>query len=76
MARRKFSAEENIRIELEDLHGEEAIAELCRKESINQKIYCRGSKAFLEAGKKRLAGDAVRDGLKVPTKQSSVGGFG
>ena len=61
---------------LEDLRGEEVIAELCRKESINQKIYCRGPKAFLEAGKKRLAGDAAREGLKVLTKQSGVGGFG
>ena len=61
---------------LEDPRGEEAIAELCRKESFNQNLYCRGSKEFLEAGKKRLAGDAVREGLKVLTKQSGVGGFG
>ena len=61
---------------LEDLRGEEAIAELCRKENTNQNLYCRWSKEFLEAGKKRLAGDAAREGLKVLTKQSGVGGFG
>ena len=59
--RRKFSAEEKIRIVLEGLRGEETIAELCRKEGINQNLYYRWSKDFLEAGKKRLAGDAVRE---------------
>lgn len=59
MARRKFSAEE-VRFVLEDLRGEEAIAELCRKESINQNLHCRWLKEFLEAGKKRLAGDTAR----------------
>ena len=58
--RRKFSAEEKIRIVLEGLRGEETIAELCRKEGINQNLYYRWSKDFLAAGKKRLAGDAVR----------------
>ncbi len=59
--RRKFSAEEKIRIVLEGLRGEETVAELCRKEGINQNLYYRWSKDFLEAGKKRLAGDAVRE---------------
>ena len=59
--RRKFSAEEKIRIVLEGLRGEETIAELCRKEGINQNLYYRWSKDFLEAGKKRLAGDAERE---------------
>ena len=59
--RRKFSAEEKICIVLEGLRGEETIAELCRKEGINQNLYYRWSKDFLEAGKKRLAGDAVRE---------------
>ena len=49
--RRKFSAEEKIRIVLEGLPGEETIAELCRKEGINQNLYYRWSKDFLEAGK-------------------------
>ncbi len=59
--RRRFSAEEKIRIVLEGLRGEESIAELCRRERINQNLYYRWSKEFLEAGKKRLAGDTVRE---------------
>src|ERR1039457_5010784 len=59
--RRHFSAEDKIRIVLEGLRGEESIAELCRKEGINQNRYYRWSKEFLEAGKKRLAGDPARE---------------
>jgi transposase len=59
--RRRFSAEEKIRIVLEGLRGEDSIAELCRREKINQNLYYRWSKEFLEAGKKRLAGDTVRE---------------
>ena len=58
--RRQYSAEEKIRIVLEGLRGEQSIAELCRKEGINQNLYYRWSKEFLEAGKKRLAGDTAR----------------
>ena len=60
-ARRQFSAEEKIRIVLEGLRGEDSIAELCRKEGIAQNLYYRWSKEFLEAGKKRLAGDTARE---------------
>ena len=59
--RRNYSAEEKIRIVLEGLRGEDSIAELCRKEGINQNLYYRWSKEFLEAGKRRLAGDTVRE---------------
>ena len=59
--RRQYSAEEKIRIVLEGLRGEESIAELCRREGINTNIYYRWSKEFLEAGKKRLAGDTARE---------------
>src|ERR1700734_4503447 len=59
--RRHHSAEEKVRIVLEGLRGEDSIAELCRKEGINQNLYYRWSKEFLEAGKKRLAGDTVRE---------------
>ena len=59
--RRKFSAEEKIRIVLEGLRGEDSIAELCRKEGIAQNLYYRWSKDFLEAGKKRLSGDTSRE---------------
>ena len=59
--RRKYSAEEKIRIVMEGLRAEESIAELCRKEGINTNVYYRWSKDFLEAGRKRLAGDTVRE---------------
>src|SRR5271168_1402641 len=59
--RRHFSAEDKIRIVIAGLRGEDSIAELCRKEGINQNLYYRWSKEFLEAGKKRLAGDTVRE---------------
>lgn len=59
--RRKFSAEEKIRIVLEGLRGECSIAELCRREGIVANLYYRWSKDFLEAGKKRLQGDTVRE---------------
>ncbi len=59
--RRRFSAEEKIRIVLEGLRGEDSIAELCRREGIAQSLYYSWSKEFLEAGKKRLAGDTARE---------------
>lgn len=58
--RRQFSAEEKIRIVLTGLRGEDSIAELCRCEGIVENLYYRWSKEFLEAGKKRLAGDTAR----------------
>jgi len=58
--RRKFSSEEKIRIVLDGLRGEDSIAELCRREGIAQSLYYTWSKEFLEAGKKRLAGDTAR----------------
>ena len=60
-SRRKFSPEEKIRIVLEGLRGEESIADLCRREGIASNFYHRWSKDFLEAGKKQLAGDTVRE---------------
>jgi len=59
--RRKYSAEEKIRIVLEGLKGEVSITELCRREGIVSNLYYRWSKDFLEAGKKRLAGDTARE---------------
>jgi transposase len=59
--RRRYSAEEKIRIVVEGLRGEDSIATLCRREGINQNLYYRWSKEFLEAGKKRLAGDTARE---------------
>ena len=58
--RRQFSAEEKIRIVLEGVRGEESIAELCRREGIAASMYYGWSKEFLDAGKRRLAGDTAR----------------
>ena len=58
--RRKFSAEEKIRIVLDGLRGESSISELCRREGIAESLYYNWSKDFMEAGKKRLAGDTAR----------------
>ena len=58
--RRLYSSEEKIRIVLEGLRGEESIATLCRREGIADSLYYSWSKEFLEAGKKRLAGDTAR----------------
>ena len=58
--RKHHSAEEKIRVVLEGLRGEYSIAELCRREGIAESLYYSWSKEFLEAGKKRLAGDTAR----------------
>ena len=58
--RRQFSAEEKIRIVLDGLRGEHSLAELCRREGIAEGLYYSWSKEFLEAGKRRLAGDTAR----------------
>ena len=60
VTRRHFSAEDKIRIVLDGLRGEDSIAELCRKEGIAQSLYYTWSKEFMEAGKRRLAGDTTR----------------
>lgn len=59
--RRKFMAEEKIRIVLEGLRGEAGITDLCRKEGIHPTMYYKWSKAFLEAGKRQLNGDTIRE---------------
>ncbi len=59
--RRKFSSEEKISIVLDVLKGEDSIAEICHREGINPNLYYRWSKDFLEAGKKRLQGDTIRE---------------
>ena len=67
--RRKFSAEEKIRIVLEGLRGEISVRELCRREGIVPNLYYRWSKDFLEAGKKRLSGDTVREATTGEVKE-------
>ena len=74
--RRKWNAEEKIRIVLEGLRGEDSIAELCRREGLSPNLYYKWSKEFLEAGKARLTGDTKRqansgevDGLRQENEQ-------
>src|SRR5215510_9946296 len=68
--------EEKIRIVLSGLRGEDSIAELCRREGIVENLYYRWSKEFLEAGKKRLAGDtawaATSDEVKELRREASA----
>ena len=58
--RRHHSAEDKIRVVLDGLRGEHSIAEICRREGIAESLYYSWSKEFLEAGKRRLAGDTAR----------------
>ena len=66
--RKRYSAEEKIRIVLEGLRGEENISELCRREGIAASMYYGWSKEFLEAGKRRLAGDTAPAAEATQTK--------
>jgi len=59
--RRIYGSEEKIRIIIDGIRGETTIAELCRKEGISQGIYYKWSKDFMDAGKRRLAGDTMRE---------------
>ena len=72
--RKKYNAEDKIRIVIEGLRGEMSVAELCRKEGISQSLYYKWSKEFLEAGKARLAGDTQREagGTEVKEMRSEL----
>ena len=74
--RRHFSAEDKIRIVLEGLRGDDSIVELCRREGITSSMYYGWSKEFLEAGKRRLAGDTARaatsDEVKALRREASA----
>lgn len=59
--RKAYNSEDKIRIIIEGMRGETTIAELCRKESIHQANYYKWSKDFMEAGKRRLNGDTMRE---------------
>ena len=59
--RRIYSSEEKIRIIIDGMRGEMSVAELCRREGISQGIYYKWSKDFMDAGKRRLTGDTMRE---------------
>jgi transposase len=67
--RRKFTAEEKMRIVLEGLRGEESITDLCRKEGIHPTMYYKWSKSFLESGKRQLNGDTIREASSNEVKE-------
>ena len=66
--RKRYTTEEKILIVLEGVKGESTIAELCRREGINENSYYRWSKDFLDAGKKRLQGDTIREATSTEVK--------
>ena len=66
--RKHYSVEEKIRVVLAGLRGEESIASLCRQEGISESLYYSWSKEFLEAGKRRLAGDTARQATSPEVK--------
>ena len=67
--RKQYSAEEKIRIVVSGLRGENSIAEPCRREGIAESLYYSWSKAFLEAGRKRLSGDTARQASSGEVKE-------
>jgi transposase len=62
--RRTFTSEEKIKIVLEGLRGEDTIAAICRKHGIHTNNYFKWSKEFIEAGKRRLSGDTLREATR------------
>lgn len=70
--RRTYSSEEKIRIIIDGMRGEVTIAELCRKEGIAQTLYYKWSKDFMEAGKRRLTGDTMREANTSEVKELKI----
>ena len=66
--RRRFSAEDKIRVVLEGFRKEMPISDLCRREGISSALYYSWLKDFMEAGKARLKGDTLRDATQGEVK--------
>ena len=64
ITRRKFTAEEKIRIVLEGFRRDTPIRDLCRREGIHPGTYYAWLKDFMEAGKERLVRDNVQDATR------------
>ena len=62
--RRVYTAEEKIKIVLEGMRGEDTINAICRKYGIHSNNYFKWSKEFIEAGKRRLSGDTLREATR------------
>jgi transposase len=61
MTRRRFGAEDKIRIVMEGIRGEDPVSVLCRREGLTSSIFYRWLRDFMEAGKQRLRGDTLRE---------------
>ena len=59
--RKLYSSEQKILIVMEALRGESSVAEICRKHGIAESMFYKWNKEFMEAGKKRLAGNTTRE---------------
>ena len=66
--RRKFNAEDKIRIVLEGFRKEIPVTDLCRREGLHAAIYYKWLKDFMEAGKSRLKKDSLRDATEDEVK--------
>ncbi len=66
--RRKFTAEEKIRVVLEGMKRELTVTELCRREGVPTAVYYGWLKDFMEAGKARFKRDVLRDASKGEVK--------
>ena len=58
--RKKFDAQEKVRIVIEGMKREISIVDLSRREGISTALYYSWLKDFMEAGKARLKGDSLR----------------
>lgn len=67
--RRRFSAEDKIRIVLGGFRKEIPVSDLCRREGISSALYYSWLKDFMEAGKARLRGDSLRDATQGEVKE-------
>ena len=69
ITRRKFTAEEKIRIVLEGFRRDTPIRDLCRREGIRPSTYYAWLKDFMEAGKERLTRDITRDATRTEIQE-------
>ena len=69
LTRRRFTAEEKIRIVLEGYRRDTPIRDLCRREGIHPATYYAWLKDFMEAGKERLTRDTVRDSTRAEVQE-------
>ena len=67
--RRRFSAEDKIRIVLEGFRKELPVSDLCRRESLSSALFYSWLKDFMEAGKARLKGDSLRNATSAEVKE-------